>query len=98
MITTLDKIPDGARYDIVAIGAGAGGMAAALFAAIEGKKVLLVERTEFLGGTSALSAATTWVPNSQHAKSVATDDSFDKAERLETLLAQTRPKDSKTDP
>ena len=26
------------------------------------------------------------------------DDSFDKAERMETLLAQTRPKDSKTDP
>jgi succinate dehydrogenase/fumarate reductase flavoprotein subunit len=68
MIGQIDSLVDGARYDIVVIGAGAGGMAAALYAAIEGEKVLLVERTEFLGGTTALSAATTWVPNTQHAK------------------------------
>ena len=67
MFITLDSVPDQSRYDVVVIGAGAAGMAAALFAAIENKKVLLVEHTEYVGGTSALSAATIWIPNSHHA-------------------------------
>lgn len=75
MFRTIDAISDGACYDVVVIGSGAAGMAAALFAAIEGRKVLVVERTEYVGGTSALSAATTWMPNSHHSKSVNPDDS-----------------------
>lgn len=66
------------RYDVVVLGAGSGGMSAAVFAALEGARVLLVERTEYLGGTSAYSAATTWIPLTHHAASVAADDSFDK--------------------
>jgi succinate dehydrogenase/fumarate reductase flavoprotein subunit len=68
VIQSLDKIADGARYDVVVAGAGAAGMGAALFAAIAGKKVLLAERTEFLGGTTALSAGTVWAPNTRHAE------------------------------
>jgi succinate dehydrogenase/fumarate reductase flavoprotein subunit len=71
-------------YDIAVVGAGAAGMAAALFAAIENRKVLLVERTEYLGGTSALSAATTWIPNSDHASDVPGDDSPEAAETFLT--------------
>src|SRR5687768_11197439 len=51
--TGLDRIPDGAAYDVVVVGAGGAGMAAALFAAIDGLRVLLVERTEYVGGTTA---------------------------------------------
>jgi hypothetical protein len=69
-------------YDLIVVGAGAAGMAAALFAAIEGRRVALVERTEFLGGTSALSAATTWIPNSHHAPKVFDGDSTEAAERF----------------
>jgi succinate dehydrogenase/fumarate reductase flavoprotein subunit len=79
MFITLDSVPDQSRYDVVVIGAGAAGMSAALFAAIENSKVLLVEHTEYVGGTSALSAATIWIPNSQHAPSVTSDDSVEKA-------------------
>lgn len=82
MFVALDRIADGETYDVIVVGAGAGGMAAAVFAAIAGRKVLLVERTEYVGGTSALSAATTWAPNSQHARSVPGEDSFDKAKRF----------------
>ena len=67
MIRQLVTIRDQSHYDIVVAGAGAAGMAAALFAAIEGKKVLLVERTEYLGGTTAYSAGTVWAPNTHHA-------------------------------
>ncbi len=84
MIAALSTLADGSEFDLVVIGSGVGGMAAASFAAIAGKRVLLVERTEFLGGTSALSAATTWVPNNAHAHEVAPpgspdEDNFQKA-------------------
>jgi succinate dehydrogenase/fumarate reductase flavoprotein subunit len=78
-LETLDHIGDNSTYDAIVIGAGAGGLSAALFAALEGKSVLLIERTEFLGGTTALSAATVWIPNSMHAPKVSDGDSFDKA-------------------
>ena len=38
MLTTLDAIAGGAVYDLIVAGSGAAGMAAALFAAIEGRK------------------------------------------------------------
>ncbi|MBA91471.1 MAG: FAD-binding dehydrogenase [Phyllobacteriaceae bacterium] len=65
-------------FDVAVLGAGAAGMAAAVFAALEGARVLLVERTEFLGGTSAYSAATTWIPNPRHARAIGADDSPEK--------------------
>lgn len=82
MIGSLDAVASDAAYDFVVIGAGAGGLAAALFAAIAGRSVLLVERTEYVGGTTALSGGTTWVPNSQHAASVNPDDRPETARRF----------------
>lgn len=78
MFTTLKSLPEPARYDLIVVGSGAAGLAAAVFAAIEGRSVLVVERTNHVGGTSALSAATTWIPNSMHAGKVSTGDSFEK--------------------
>jgi len=68
------------EYDVAVLGAGAGGMAAAVFAALKGAKVILIERTEFLGGTSALSAASAWIPNTRLAETVDAGDSLAKAE------------------
>jgi len=75
----LTDIAEGAAYDVAVLGAGAAGMAAAVFAALEGRRVILIERTEYVGGTSAYSAATTWIPNTQHAAFVGAEDSFEKA-------------------
>jgi len=69
-----------AEYDVAVLGAGAGGMAAAVFAALKGAKVVLIERTEYLGGTSALSAASAWIPNTRLAETVNAEDSLAKAE------------------
>ncbi len=82
MIRTLETIVDGTAYDIIVAGSGAAGMAAALFGAMAGQKVLLIERTEFLGGTSALSAATTWVPGNRHAAKVNPEDTPEAALRF----------------
>lgn len=80
MITRLSQISEGEAFDIVVVGAGGAGMSAALFGAINGAKVLLVEKSEYVGGTTAFSAGTTWVPNSHHARAVgAHDDSLEKA-------------------
>ena len=66
----LDGVQDGTEFDLVVIGAGGAGLSAAVFAAIDGAKVLVVERTEFVGGTTAWSAGTTWVPGTHHAAAV----------------------------
>ncbi|MDI9233295.1 FAD-dependent oxidoreductase [Limnohabitans lacus] len=70
----LDGLKDGVEFDLVVIGAGGAGLSAAVFAAIDGAKVLVVERTEFVGGTTAWSAGTTWAPGTHHAAAVNPSD------------------------
>ncbi|WP_454743909.1 FAD-dependent oxidoreductase [Cupriavidus necator] len=72
---------DGANFDLAVIGAGGAGMAAALFAALAGQKVLLVESTAWVGGTTALSAGSAWVPGTPHAASVQPADTLSNAAR-----------------
>jgi len=50
------------EVDLLAIGAGMGGLCAALFGALEGFDVLLCEKTDRVGGTTATSAGTVWIP------------------------------------
>jgi len=66
-VVDVEQLVDSQTFDVVVVGAGAAGLAAALFAAIDGARVLIVERTEYVGGTSALSGGTTWVPGTRHA-------------------------------
>ncbi len=72
----LKGLNDGSEFDLVVIGAGGAGLSAALFAAIDGAKVLVVERTEYVGGTTAWSAGTTWIPGSHHAAQVNPSDTM----------------------
>ncbi len=51
------------EHDLIVLGAGCAGLSAALFGAIEGLKVLLIERSAWVGGTSALAAGALWIPN-----------------------------------
>ena len=74
-------LQDGAEFDLVVIGAGGAGLSAAVFAAIDGAKVLVVERTEFVGGTTAWSAGTTWVPGTHHSAAVNPADTLADAEK-----------------
>ena len=62
-------------------------MSAALFSAIRGARTLLVEKTEYLGGTSALSAGSIWIPNTRHASAVgATDRAVDVERYLQQIV------------
>lgn len=75
--------PDQKSFDLLIIGAGAAGMAAAATGALHGLRVLLLESSPFIGGTSALSAGSVWVPNTILAK----DDDREAAELyLDTVV------------
>ena len=81
--TRLSQFTDQETVDLVVIGSGGAGFSAALNAAIDGARVLLVERTAHVGGTTALSAATSWVPGTKRGLAVNPDDT---PERVATFL------------
>ena len=66
-------------FDVAVIGAGGAGLSAALFAAIDGARVLLIESTEFVGGSTAYSAGTTWIPGTQLGATVNPEDTLARA-------------------
>jgi succinate dehydrogenase/fumarate reductase flavoprotein subunit len=80
-VNQLNALPEDAAFDLVVAGAGGAGMAAALFAAMRGARVLLVEGTGHVGGTTALSAGTSWIPGTRHGAQVNPDDSVEQAAR-----------------
>ena len=65
--------------DLIVIGAGAAGMTAALVGALEGYKVTLYEASEQVGGTTATSAGTLWIPGNSQGLRAGHDDSLEKA-------------------
>ena len=75
----LKTLQQTAAFDVVVVGAGGAGMSAALFAAMDGAKVLLVEHTQYVGGTTAWSAGTTWIPGTHHAAKVNPSDKLEDA-------------------
>ena len=65
--------------DIVVIGSGAGGLTAAVVAARQGLKVVLLEATATFGGTTAISGGGVWIPANRHMPELGFDDSPDLA-------------------
>ena len=70
------------EVDVLVFGAGMGGMTAALIAALEGLDVLLCEKTDQVGGTTATSAGTVWIPGSSQAVRDGVPDRIDDARRF----------------
>ncbi len=53
-------------FDLIVVGAGVGGMTAALVATLLGQRTLLIEKSDQVGGTSARSSGTVWIPNNTY--------------------------------
>ena len=62
--------------DLLVIGAGAAGMTAALVGALEGLKTVLCEKSDMVGGTTATSAGTVWIPGSRQSEAAGVPDSI----------------------
>jgi 3-oxosteroid 1-dehydrogenase len=81
MIQSTSNIPSSwdAEADLVVVGTGASGLTGALVAKLRGARVLVLEKTEFVGGTSALSGGGVWVPVNHHMAEVGVPDSPEEA-------------------
>ena len=74
--------------DLLVVGSGAGGMTAALVGKLEGLDSLILEKTEYFGGSTALSGGFVWVPDNHVMAEAGLLDSHEKAALyLETIIS-----------
>lgn len=79
--------------DLLVVGSGGGGMTAALVAKLGGLNSIILEKTEFYGGSTALSGGAVWVPDNYVMAGAGINDSFEEASLyLETIIADRTPK------
>ena len=67
------------EFDVVVIGTGNGGLTSAICARDGGASVLVIEKSNQYGGTSATSGGGVWIPNNRYAVAENVDDSYDDA-------------------
>src|ERR1700748_35733 len=79
--------------DVLVIGTGGAGLAAALAAHQGGAKVTVVEKASKVGGTTAVSGGVLWIPTNHHMRAAGVEDS-----RAEALAYVTRLSDGRSDP
>ena len=66
-------------FDFVVVGSGGGSMCAGLLMRSAGKSVLVLEKTDVVGGTTARSGGVMWIPNNPFMKRDGVADNYDKA-------------------
>lgn len=72
-VLNADKLAN--HYDLIVVGSGAGGLTAAATAAHAGLSVLVLEKADLLGGTSAVSGGMLWVVDNHYAREAGFADS-----------------------
>jgi 3-oxosteroid 1-dehydrogenase len=82
--------PIDTEVDVVVVGTGASALAAAIVAHDQGARVLVVERTSSVGGTTAVSGGGIWMPQNHHMGELGVDDSREEALAYMTRLTAGR--------
>jgi len=76
--------------DVLVVGSGGAGLMAAIVAHDSGAKVVLIEKSAKVGGTTAVSGGVVWVPNNHHMPEVGITDSREEALAYTLRLADAR--------
>ncbi len=66
-------------FDFVVAGSGGGSMCGGLLMRTLGKSVVILEKTQYVGGTTARSGGVMWIPNNPFMKRDGIEDSYEKA-------------------
>jgi succinate dehydrogenase/fumarate reductase flavoprotein subunit len=76
--------------DVLVVGSGGSGLVAAVLAADPGASVLVIERSRYVGGTTAVSGGGAWIPLNYHMASIGASDSRERALAYCNRLAEGR--------
>lgn len=68
-----------AEFDVIVVGSGAAGMTAALTAAHQGLRTVIVEKAATFGGSTARSGGGVWIPDNEALRAAGLTDSLDDA-------------------
>ena len=66
-------------FDFIVVGSGGGSMCAALALRAAGQRVLVLEKTALVGGTTAASGGVLWIPNNRFMQAEGIEDSTEQA-------------------
>ena len=67
------------QADLVILGSGAGGLTAALTASLNGLRPLVLDHSDRIGGTSARSSGTVWIPGNHYLRGYGVRDDRERA-------------------
>lgn len=76
--------------DVAVAGSGGGGLAAALVAKLEGLDSIVLEKTKYYGGSTAMSGGAIWIPNNHLMAKADLPDSYEEALGYMKLIAADR--------
>lgn len=83
-------------FDLVIAGSGAAGLAAAVIAQSKGMRVIVVEKTGLVGGTTSYSGGVVWIPNSRQNVESGLEDSLERAESyLDSIITTPHERESR---
>ncbi|WP_278103193.1 FAD-dependent oxidoreductase [Microbacterium proteolyticum] len=89
-----DSAPWHDTVDLLVLGTGAAGLSAATTAAAKGLSTLVLEKTEYLGGTTAYSAGTCWVPGHRYQRAAGqVDEQRDASRYLDLVVGDKAPRE-----
>jgi 3-oxosteroid 1-dehydrogenase len=78
------------EFDLVVVGSGAAGMTAALTAALTGLRTVVLEKTEYYGGSTARSGGGVWIPGNSQLRKAALKDTAEQASAYLEFVAGER--------